>query len=345
MAYKKPVTQKDIALELGLSLNTVSKALKGMTGMSEATRIAVMETAEKLGYRSKDQERILGIEHISLLAPKTRRFAFIGHERSLTIQKHLILMGIHEKLGEFGHSVEQVAPRRIIHPSDFRQWVEQCGLLYYDGVFIPPLIDPGLEACLLEFHFPRVLINFPPSLVDVDSVIWDVGTAVHQSVRHLVKLGHRRILYVGNTVGYRGLHLRWQAFQEAMREAGLEADPQQQVIGSLSDKRLMREAIIRHLQTYRPTAILCAVMNLLEDVNKACIVAQKAIPHDCSLVTLRYPEVASFPLLSGPILLIKEAGARAAERMLWRLANPLRPYEHTYLHGTRFFAGSTVAPL
>ncbi|MCC2683407.1 MAG: LacI family transcriptional regulator [Paenibacillaceae bacterium] len=345
MAYKKPVTQKDIALELGLSLNTVSKALKGMPGMSEATRMAVMETAEKRGYRSKDQERLFGMELIPLYALKSRRFAFVGHERVLTIQKHLILLGIREKLGEFGHTVEQVAPRRIAHPSEFRQWVEQCGLLYYDGVFIPPLIDPGLEACLLEFHFPRVLINFPPSLVDVDSVIWDVGTAVHLSVRHLVNLGHRRILYVGDTVGNRGFHLRWQAFQDAMREAGLEADPQRQVIGNLSDRRQTTEKIIQSLQTYRPTAILCAVMHLLDDVNKACIAAHKNIPHDCSLVSLRYPEVASFPLLSGPILLIKEAGARAAERMLWRLANPLRPYEHTFLHGTRFFAGSTVAPL
>jgi LacI family transcriptional regulator len=130
-----------------------------------------------------------------------------------------------------------------------------------------------------------------------------------------------------------------------MRTAGLEVDPVRHVIGDLSDRRQTMRDIERKLQACRPTAILCAVMSLLSEVNQACLTASKTIPQDCSLVTLRYPEVASFPLLSGPILLIKEAGVRAVERMLWRLANPLRPYEHTYLHGTRFFAGSTVAPL
>jgi LacI family transcriptional regulator len=39
--------------------------------------------------------------------------------------------------------------------------------------------------------------------------------------------------------------------------------------------------------------------------------------------------------------MIRESGIRAAERMLWRMANPHLPYEHTLLQGG-FYEGSTV---
>ncbi|MEF3312052.1 helix-turn-helix domain-containing protein [Paenibacillus sp. GYB004] len=41
----------------GLTVQTVSKALKGKPGMSESTRQLVVRTAEKLGYLTKEQIR------------------------------------------------------------------------------------------------------------------------------------------------------------------------------------------------------------------------------------------------------------------------------------------------
>ena len=46
----KPTTLKDIANQLGISVTTVSKALKNYSDVSEKTRTRVKDLAEKLNY-------------------------------------------------------------------------------------------------------------------------------------------------------------------------------------------------------------------------------------------------------------------------------------------------------
>jgi DNA-binding LacI/PurR family transcriptional regulator len=46
----KNATMKDIAQSMGVSVNAVSLALNDRKGVSEETRIKIMETAQKLGY-------------------------------------------------------------------------------------------------------------------------------------------------------------------------------------------------------------------------------------------------------------------------------------------------------
>ena len=46
-----PVTLKDIATELGVSMGTVSRALKDYPGISDKTKKAVKDLAKKLKYR------------------------------------------------------------------------------------------------------------------------------------------------------------------------------------------------------------------------------------------------------------------------------------------------------
>ena len=45
-----PVTQKDIAQRLELSINTVSRALRNMPDVNESTRKQVQAMAEEMGY-------------------------------------------------------------------------------------------------------------------------------------------------------------------------------------------------------------------------------------------------------------------------------------------------------
>ncbi|HZG56801.1 hypothetical protein [Paenibacillus sp.] len=61
-------------------------------------------------------------------------------------------------------------------------------------------------------------MNYPVPLSSVDSVVWDVYEAICQSVAYLARIGHRRILYIGDVRAQRGYVHRWQAFEE-MRSA------------------------------------------------------------------------------------------------------------------------------
>jgi len=50
VSKRKTVTLRDLADRLGLSVYTVSKALRGLPGMSEPTRRLVFATARAMNY-------------------------------------------------------------------------------------------------------------------------------------------------------------------------------------------------------------------------------------------------------------------------------------------------------
>lgn len=51
------VTIKDIAEQLGVSPATISLALNGRPGVNEETRLAVLNLANRLGYRGHDEQK------------------------------------------------------------------------------------------------------------------------------------------------------------------------------------------------------------------------------------------------------------------------------------------------
>jgi len=345
MPRKKSVTLQSLASELGLSIHTVSKALRGMPGMSEETRHAVLLTARKLGYRTKDQEQSLAIEHIPLFPNRQRKFklVFFGDMGYFRLNQ-ILLEGLQEKLSEYGHTIDMLMiPATFEKGQTFDTWVDNNNLMYADGLFIPPMTGSIYEERLLKLPLPRILFNFPPPAAEVDSVIWDVGTAVRQSVRHLLANGHRNILYIGNIHRHRGFGLRWQSFVDTMREAGLEAAPDRHITDAYPEKEAWIAQVQSKLSSLRATAIMSGVHHNLAWIYHACSTLGKQIPDDYSLISMQHEEDGFLPQLSRPILVIRETGIRGAERMLWRLANPNLPYEHTMLQGT-FFAGETVKP-
>lgn len=342
MRRKKDVTLRDIADELQLTVHTVSKALRGLPGMSEATRKAVFMTAARLGYRTKERELSLGYEKIPLLTTNRRRFTIVLLQDTPFYRTQL--QGVQERLHELGHTLTaHVLPEFTDGPKQLERWLEQAELTYSDGLFVPPAMPEPMESVLLRLPMPKVLISYPPPAAPVDSVIWDVETAIHQSVDHLVAKGHRRLLYIGDIRSRRGFRLRWSAFQAALRRHGIEAaaDPMTELP---TTPEQWRKELEERLRSGGYTAILHATGNTL---NTLLFVLQSlglSVPNDISLVSMPDLEDPRFPQLSRPSLLVRETGRRAAERLLWRIANPAEPYEHTRLAGT-FIAGETVADL
>ncbi|MFD0714383.1 LacI family DNA-binding transcriptional regulator [Paenibacillus sp. GCM10027626] len=339
MRKKKEVTLHHIAEELKLSLHTVSKALRGLPGMSESTRRQVFETARRLGYKTKEQELSVGYEKLPLLSTKQRRFTMIMTQETPFFRVQF--QGLQERMQEWGHTMTAT----FLPPlnTEMQSWLAGIDLEYYDGVIIPPAIQEEIERLLLQLPLPKVLINYPPPLANVDSVIWDVLTAVHQSVHYLHAMGHERILYIGDIYRHRGFRLRWQAFCEAMGRIGIVPQPEQHMtVYALPSEQWMSE--LQHKLIHgKYSAILCAVQQDLSAVMYALQKINLNIPEHISLVSVEDMENKRFPQLSRPLLLMQEAGRRAAERLLWRIANPHEPFEYTRLQGT-FFPGSTVQP-
>lgn len=341
MRRKKAITLKGLATELQLSVQTVSKALRGQPGMSEETRREVMNLASKRGYITREQKQSLALEQIPIYPTQKRRFIHVT--TGYAEMNHLLLQGLQESLVKLQHTVET-----IIYPTDLphdriQDWIEEYNIVYADGIFISPLIPYELEEKLLQLEMPRILMNFPPAHSKVDSVIWDVYNAMQQSIDHLVERGHQRIMYIGDIEARRGFRLRWQAFHEAMEKAKLPVIEQEHFtknpVNSTND--LATQELIHHLKTYKPTALLCSIDFNLGFVYYAASLLGKEIYTDYSLISLEAIEQTFMHDVTRPILLVKESAYRAAEKMLWRMANPDMPYEHIRIEGG-FHEGNTV---
>lgn len=345
MARKKQVTLQTIADELDLTIHTVSKALRGLPGMSESTRRLVADRARELGYRTKDQEEGMSAERIPWAYSKHRRFAMliIGDTRFHRLQ----LEGVRLRLNELGHSLYPlVVPGTLSEGNRFKEWLDDNELYFSDGLFLTAAIPEWMESALLKLKLPKVLLNYPPELAEVDSVIWDVEYAVHRSVEELYRHGHRRILYVTDIAPLRGFQLRWRAFAAAARRLGLNelTDPDIHMTSQATDRNVWIDGLCRKLKDGSFTAVISAVPYMAEWISAAAGRLGRNIPGELSLVGMENEESLVFPDMSRPLLLLKEAGERAAELMLRRIANPLLPYEHVRLQGS-FYAGSTIRPL
>jgi len=342
MPMKKKVTLRHIAESLGLTVHTVSKALRGLPGMSEDTRKAVIAKARELGYRTKAQEEGVFAERIPRIVGKPRRFAMLllsGDERHF---HHPQFEGAQQRLGELGHTLHPLLlPRSLSTAAELQRWLEQNAVLYTEGLFLTAGLPEWIESALLALPLPKVVINYPPFGAAVDSVIWDVEHAVYQSVELLHRRGHRSILYVGDTEPHRGYRLRWKAFLAAAERFGLAGDDGGHLTRGAGDRAAWMEALRERLASGRYTAVLSAIPGNAEWVSAAAASVRIRIPEEMSLIAIEHEESPYGPDLTRPLLPVRKAGERAAELMLRRLANPALPWEHVRLLGP-LHEGQTV---
>lgn len=345
MSRKKAITLDKLAGELGLTKHTVSKALRGLPGMSEETRLAVCEHAAKRGYYTKEQKQNAMLERTAALATvKPRRFLFIVPTHATGSDTHyLLLQGLQERATEAGHFVNMLfVPTTIENDRQFGDWLEQNRVMDADGIFITPNTPLFIEQKLLGLDMPRIMLNFKLPEYKVDSVIWDVQDVTRVAVKYLLSQGHRRIMYIGDVSENRGSKLRWEAFELEMREAGIEIDPRSHLLERSERLELLSEHFLERYRSYKPTALISTGYYDLKWIYYACSTLQLQIPQDCSLMTL-----STFPLVANetrPLFMIKECGSRAVDSMLWRLEHPQAPYEQVRLFSP-FHEGSTVAPI
>jgi len=334
MAVRKTVTLQTIADEVGVTLQTVSKALLGKPGMSERTRHAIVEAARRLGYRSKRQIDSLLVEHILPFPTERRRFVLL-HSGASDNYKALLLQGLYERFSEFGHRIEAVALPSCRSDRAMFEWIDAAGLAYADGLFLAPALTPARwEEALLALPAPRILLGYPPPGAKVDSVVWDVYEAMWQSVALLAREGHRNVLYVGDIETRPGFVLRWQAFVHAAARFGMDPAKGRHIVErGVSD---WRAALRERLVAEPVTAVICGLDEETDAAYRVCREAGRRVPDDLAMVGfLNEPPKDAVPYRY-PRLPIRMTGYRAADRMLWRIANPSLPFEHIRLQSDFF---------
>ncbi|WP_262001918.1 LacI family DNA-binding transcriptional regulator [Microbacterium sp. Mcb102] len=219
-ARARRVTIADVAREAQTSTASVSYALNGRPGISEATRERVLEVAARLGWSPASAARALagaGADTIGLVLTKDPRdlsvepfyMQFIaGVESALTVRSRGLLL---EVAADADAEVEAI-----------RRWRRSRRV---DGVLLTDLRPHDQRiAVVREAGVPAVAVGDPSAAAGLTTVWTDDAAAMRQAVDHLAALGHRRITRVAAPRRYAYTAIRDDAFDQAARACGLDHD-------------------------------------------------------------------------------------------------------------------------
>ncbi|MEV5708541.1 LacI family DNA-binding transcriptional regulator [Actinoallomurus sp. NPDC052274] len=176
----------DIAAQAGVSEATVSRVLNGRQGVAPATRQAVIDALDVLGYERPVRLRpprsgLIGLIVAELDNPIFPAFAQVI-ENTLAVHGYTAVLGA-------------LAPGGI-NEDDYTDLLLErgvSGIVFVSGLHADSQADHGRYKRLTDRGLPIVLINGYAEGVDATFVSSDEVGAMELAVAHLAHLGHRRI--------------------------------------------------------------------------------------------------------------------------------------------------------
>ncbi len=248
-----PVTLKDIAKQVGVSITTVSRGLAGYDDVAAETRQRILDAAEELGYHPN-------ITAQRLQKRRTDTIGFImptaGPRFSDPFFSEFIA-GIGNKAAEQDYDL-LVSTHAPDSPEERNAYERAARGGWVDGLVVVRTRenDPRIQL-LCQQNFPFVAfgrtndeLNFP--YVDEDS-----AAGIRSLVQHFSRLGHKRIAFIAPPSGLMFGHYRTQGFFESMAKYELSITSGMVVEGDMTQSGGSK-AVERLLRvTPLPTAIIC----------------------------------------------------------------------------------------
>jgi DNA-binding LacI/PurR family transcriptional regulator len=213
------VRLKDIALRAGVSMMTVSKAMRDERDVSAATKARIRQLAESMGYvpdtaargLRNNSTRLFGVLISSITNPIfTRIVAAIEHQ-AFERGYEIVLLNSGNDPAREEHCLRRLFSRRV------------------DGLFLSPAYRMENEAriyqTLVTRGTPTILLGHPaPFCASFPFVTTDDLVSSYQATQHLLKLGHRKIAFLTGKPHAPWAAERFEGYRRALREAGIELD-------------------------------------------------------------------------------------------------------------------------
>ncbi len=303
----------ELATAIGYSRVTVSKALNGHTDVPEATRELILQRALELGYRPHTAARSIGKGSTDMLS------LVVTTQSSTSISYTGLLRGIQRGLEPRDLLLTaneypiDVADDENFSPRLFRELVS-------DGILLDTLRElPGFAKAAERVRIPFVYLNHRR---DVDAVFPDDHAGAEQATAELIRLGHRRIAWVGNHDGtHYSVSERTAGFTAAMTAAGLKPTCYEVPIWNHSNAELLSaiEAILTSDE--RPTAILAYHARA---AGTALFVAARLglrVPEDLSILSFHGELITQQGLsIATQRIPFDECGTQAVDLLLAKIA-------------------------
>ena len=302
---KRNTTIRDVAQAAGVSIGTVSRALKGQSGLSESTRAGVIQVAQELGYnydklREKRPRRILFLYRRA-----------IGSLASNVFYSH-VLHGAESCCRDAGVLISLMS----VGAGD--DLVAQIHKHEPDALLAAGYFDDEPMDLIRQSGVPWVLVDH--LVPGVHCFNADNQHGAWLATRHLLDGGAKRVAAIFGPLTHHSVALRAKGFRRALFESSVLADPDLEVSldPALHYADAGREAMQQLLALpQRPDAVFAYSDRTALSAIEACLAAGLRVPEDIRVVGYDDIEAAATnkPSLS-TIRVDKEALGYAAARAL-----------------------------
>jgi LacI family transcriptional regulator len=227
-----PVTLKDLAGKLGLSITTVSRALAGYNDVAEATRQRVLQAAEEMGY-------VPDVTARRLQKGRTDTIGFIipTHGPRFTDPYFGELMagvGNEAVQHDFDLLVSTRPPDTPDEEDAYRRLVEGRRL---DGLLVVRTRTQDRRiAYLSQAHFPFVAFGRSELGIDYPCLDVDSFQGLELAAQHLIDLGHTDFAFISPPQNLMFTVYRRAGLEATLERRGLSLQPEYCVVGDLTQQ-------------------------------------------------------------------------------------------------------------
>ncbi|MBQ8137008.1 MAG: LacI family DNA-binding transcriptional regulator [Clostridia bacterium] len=240
----KKVSMRDIGLAAGVSAVTVSKALAGRDGMSDAMRKRIVDIAAEMGYQYPESAARMktGLD-IGIVIPEQYfepdSYYSMMYKKLISRLSQAGHFGLLELLGK-----ADAAALRLPRLIDTR---------HVDGLIL--LGQPAKEyyRMIAATGTPTVFLDFYDEQGSADSVVGDNTYGCYRLTSHLIKNGHREIGFVGNIRATSSILDRFLGYYRALLLHDLPLHPEW-ILRDRDDENSWTELT---LPERLPTAFVC----------------------------------------------------------------------------------------
>ncbi|MDI6048569.1 LacI family DNA-binding transcriptional regulator [Flavobacterium sp. XS2P24] len=213
----KDITLKEIATKLGISITTVSKALKNYPDVSEKTKNAVIELAQKLHYTPNSfavNLRTKESKTIGLIIPEVVHHFFSNVVNAIINEAEkngylVIILQSNETLALEKKQVELLINKRV------------------DGIIMSLSNESNNDDHIKEImnrNIPFVMFDKIAKLSKCSKVIIDDQKAAFNAVQHLIDNGCKKIAHIRGPLNPQNAIDRYIGYKKALEKNNIPFD-------------------------------------------------------------------------------------------------------------------------
>ena len=308
---QRRVSLKDLADQLGVSIATVSRALRNSHEVGAEMRAKVQDLAKKMNYRPNPFAQSLRSEAprvIGVIVPNLVTHFYAA-----------VLDGIEDYASQLGYSVISANS----HESHIREEkaVDNLFSMHVEGIIsclAQDTVDYSHYEELYKLGIPVVFFARTCLPEKFSQVVANGDTAAQEATQHLIDGGGTRVAFIGGPNHLDAVKRRKHGYLEALRENKIPID-RDLVVCDRIDFDVARNHTIELLKRPdRPDAILA----FNDIITYAAFDAIKSvglrIPQDVSIIGFTEGDSAAFvtPKLSAIMDQAHEQGQRAAQLLM-----------------------------